>query len=177
MPCIVSALVPTIGSSTWASLDWSRPQEPIEIKYTNREHPITKPLSDWTTIKEELYNNVKLHDAVPLATGKQKVKGRGGKETTQEFVVAWINEKRGARSFSTTIGHNNDTVADPRYLELITRGVLWACKKLEPEYLVPFKGTNKITFIPAKPKLPMVLARRFQKKSANLASQAKRKPT
>ncbi len=33
--------------------------------------------------------------------------------------------------FCTTIGHNNDTVADPRYLDLVTRGVLWACGKLQ----------------------------------------------
>jgi putative membrane-bound dehydrogenase-like protein len=65
--------------------------------------------------------------------------------------VAWTNEKVGARSFSTTIGHNNDTVADARYLDLVTRGLLWAMNKLTPEYLTPFKGENKITFVAAKP--------------------------
>ncbi len=34
------------------------------------------------------------------------------------------------RVFSTTIGHNDDTVADPRYLDLVTNGVLWATDKL-----------------------------------------------
>ena len=33
--------------------------------------------------------------------------------------------------FNTTIGHNNDTVADGRYLDLVTRGVLWAADKIE----------------------------------------------
>jgi type 1 glutamine amidotransferase len=32
--------------------------------------------------------------------------------------------------FSTTIGHDNQTVEDPRYLDLVARGVLWACGKL-----------------------------------------------
>ncbi|MCX6850761.1 MAG: discoidin domain-containing protein, partial [Verrucomicrobia bacterium] len=34
---------------------------------------------------------------------------------------------------------------------LVTRGVLWAMDKLTPDYLTPFKGENKITFVPAKP--------------------------
>ncbi|MBB5031863.1 DUF7133 domain-containing protein [Prosthecobacter vanneervenii] len=122
------------------------PQEPIAITFVDKEHPITKPLADWTTIKEELYNNVNIFDGHPLAMGKQVVKGKD-----VDYVVAWTNEKVGARSFSTTIGHNNDTVADDRYLDLVTRGLLWAMDKLTPEYLTPFKGQNKITFVPAKP--------------------------
>jgi putative membrane-bound dehydrogenase-like protein len=122
------------------------PQEPIAITFVDKEHPITKPLADWTTIKEELYNNVNIFDGHPLAMGKQVVKGKD-----VDYVVAWTNEKVGARSFSTTIGHNNDTVADARYLDLVTRGVLWAMDKLTPDYLTPFKGQNKITFVPAKP--------------------------
>ncbi|MBK8092298.1 MAG: discoidin domain-containing protein [Verrucomicrobiaceae bacterium] len=122
------------------------PQEPIAITFVDKEHPITKTLADWTTIKEELYNNANLFDAHPLAMGRQMVKGKA-----VDAVVAWTNEKVGARSFSTTIGHNTETVADARYLDLITRGLLWACDKLTPEFLTPFKGQNKVTFVPAKP--------------------------
>ena len=145
------------------------PQEPIAITFVDKEHPIVSgrnrgisapseggknapltPLADWTTIKEELYNNVNLFDAHPLAMGRQTVKNKDGTKKDVEYIVAWTNEKDGARSFSTTIGHNNDTVADARYLDLITRGLLWACDKLTPEFLTPFKGQNKITFVPAK---------------------------
>jgi putative membrane-bound dehydrogenase-like protein len=122
------------------------PQEPIAITFVDKEHPITQPLADWTTIKEELYNNVNIFDGHPLAMGKQVVKGKD-----VDYVVAWTNEKVGARSFSTTIGHNNDTVADARYLDLVTRGLLWSMDKLTPEYLTPFKGENKVTFVAAKP--------------------------
>lgn len=118
------------------------PQEPIALTFVDKEHPITQPLADWTTIKEELYNNVNLFDAHPLVMGRQMVKGQ-----PVDAVVAWINEKQGARSFSTTIGHNNDTVADARYLDLLARGVLWACDKLTAEYQKPFTGQNKVTFV------------------------------
>ncbi|XOV70648.1 MAG: discoidin domain-containing protein [Verrucomicrobiota bacterium] len=127
------------------------PQVPIDIHFTDTAHPITATLKDWTTIREELYNNVKLFDAHPLASGKQVIR-RDGNERVAEAVVAWINEKQGARSFSTTIGHNTETVADPRYLELITRGLLWACDQLNTEHLTPYSGKNKVTFVEAKPK-------------------------
>ena len=41
--------------------------------------------------------------------------------------------------FGTTLGHNNATVADPRYLTMITRGLLWSCDKLNDQYLKPAK--------------------------------------
>lgn len=127
------------------------PQEPIEIQFVDKEHPITATLSDWTTIKEELYNNVDVFDAHPLAMGKQKVTKDG---VTKEVVaiVAWTNEAKGARSFSTTIGHNNETVADARYLDLVARGLLWSCGKLEEAYLKPSGQVGKTTFVPGLPK-------------------------
>jgi len=122
------------------------PQEPIEVTITDRAHPITAGLKEWTTEKEELYNNIRLFDAQPLASGRQQVKGEW-----RTSVVAWINEKQGARTFTTTLGHNNVTVADSRYLDLVTRGLLWACDRLEPSYLKSYTGPNTVTFIKASP--------------------------
>jgi putative heme-binding domain-containing protein len=116
------------------------PQKPLEITYTNPDHPITKTLKDWTTKNEELYNNHKIYDAEPLALATQK---NGDRESSA--IVAWTNTKQGAPSFSTTIGHNNYTVEDPRYLDLITRGLLWAAGKLNDDYLKPYTGSNLIT--------------------------------
>lgn len=115
------------------------PQSPIEISYEVAEHPITKGLSGWKTINEELYNNFtgKLVDtASPLATGNQIVKNKKGEENTANAIVVWTNTYRSkTRVFSTTLGHNNDTVGDARYLDLVTRGLLWSCDKLNDKYL------------------------------------------
>lgn len=116
------------------------PQKPLSIEYVNPEHPINKPLENWVTQNEELYNNHKLYDAEPIAMATQKV---GNRENTA--IVAWTNTKQGAPSFSTTVAHNNATVQDPRYLDLVTRGLLWACGKLTEEYLQPYTGSNLIT--------------------------------
>ena len=120
------------------------PQKPIAISFTDKASPITKGLADWTTINEELYNNIQILTGKALARGKQmqpvKEKGPNGKDVVKgekevETVVVWTNEygPRKARVFSTTIGHNNETVADARYLDLVTRGVLWATHHLNDD--------------------------------------------
>jgi len=112
------------------------PQEPISISFTHQQNPITKGLADWTTVNEELYNNIHVFDmANALAHGKQIVKQKDGSAKTNDFVVAWANEygAKKTRVFSTTIGHNNATVENPQYLELVSRGVLWATGHLNPD--------------------------------------------
>ena len=110
--------------------DW---QQPIAITIVDKEHPSMKGLNDWTTIKEELYNNVQLLGGHALAKGKQAL--NGGKEW--ENVVVWTNEygPKKTRVWSTTIGHNNETVSDARYLDMVTQGLLWSCNKLNDSYL------------------------------------------
>ena len=39
--------------------------------------------------------------------------------------------------FATTLGHNNETVADARYLDLVARGLLWSVGKLDDAHLKP----------------------------------------
>jgi type 1 glutamine amidotransferase len=119
------------------------PQLPIAIVFTDKESPITKGFKDWTTINEELYNNStgKLLDtAHGLATGSQTSKD--GKETTT--TVVWTNNyNKKTRVFGTTLGHNNATVEDPRYLDLVTHGLLWSCDKLNDKYLKPLPPTKE----------------------------------
>ena len=112
------------------------PQEPIAIHFTDTQSPITKGMSDWTTIHEEHYNNIHIFDkAHILARGQQTIKQKDGASKTNDFVVVWTNEygPKKTRVFSTTIGHNNETVSDPRYLDLVTRGVLWATGHLNKD--------------------------------------------
>jgi type 1 glutamine amidotransferase len=110
------------------------PQEPIELTYLDTDHPTTRGFTNWTTIKEELYNNIKIFPtAHALIRGKQTYKKKDGTDKVDETIVAWANDYGGTRVFSTTLGHNNGTVADSRYLALLTRGLLWACGKITPD--------------------------------------------
>jgi type 1 glutamine amidotransferase len=112
-------------------------QLPIDLTFVDTKHPITKGMQNWTTVNEELYNNVWGDDnftnwpaAHALVRGKQ---GDGANIGDNNTVVAWTNEygPKKTRVFSTTIGHNNATVSDERYLDLVTRGLLWVCNKLD----------------------------------------------
>lgn len=117
------------------------PQEPIDITFTDTAHPITRGLQNWTTIKEELYNNIQILGGKPLASGRQMQKPRAkkgqpadpnAKAVEANAVVAWTNEygPNKTRVFSTTLGHNTETVADARYLDLVSRALLWTTSKL-----------------------------------------------
>ena len=108
-------------------------QKPIEITFVDTASPITKGMENWTTINEELYNNVNVYpDAHPLARGKQDAGDKPGENDT---VVIWTHEygPKKTRVFSTTIGHQNATVEDAKYLDLVTRGVLWATNHINPD--------------------------------------------
>ncbi len=121
-----------------------RAQLPIAVSFIDKESPITKGLDDWTTINEELYNNElgKLQDtAHALARGKQG---------NDDDIVVWTNLYNGkTRVFGTTLGHNNATCADARYLDLLTRGLLWSCDKLDEKHLKP--GKHVLAPVPGAP--------------------------
>lgn len=106
-------------------------QAPIHVGYVAPDHLITQGLVDWTTINEELYNNSEGHlldTAKAIAVGQQ--------EGSKDAAVVWTNSYREkTKVFATTLGHNNGTVGDARYLDLVTRGLLWSCGKLNDSYL------------------------------------------
>jgi type 1 glutamine amidotransferase len=138
-----AAMAPDAAEAKWFNLlglqsSGHGPLKPIEVTFTDSQHPITKGLANWTTMKEELYNNVQgtqgnfttWPTAKALATGKQDA---GDKDGVNSAVVVWTNEfgKNKTRIFSTTLGHHSETVADARFLDLVTRGLLWSVNKLD----------------------------------------------
>lgn len=108
-------------------------QKPISITFLDPTNPITKGMENWTTVNEELYNNFLVWgDTKPLARGRQDAGDNPGENDT---TVVWTHRygPKKARVFSTTIGHNNTTVGDARYLDLVSRGILWACDKINDD--------------------------------------------
>ncbi|MBB73153.1 MAG: heme-binding domain-containing protein [Planctomycetaceae bacterium] len=87
-------------------------------------HPIMGTFGErFTTPQGELYHAVKLFDtATPLAHAKRK-------RDQQPQVCIWINQYGKGKVFATTIGHHNATMVEPVYLDVVTKGLLWACGK------------------------------------------------
>ena len=117
------------------------PKAPIDVTFDSSAHPIIKGMQAWTTIDEELYNNVRVFsgtealasgDQLQVPTGKALKKNPEAKPVEAKAVVAWTNEygPKKTRIFSTTLGHYNDTVSDDRYMDLVVRGLLWSTGNL-----------------------------------------------
>ena len=98
------------------------------IKNVKPEHPIMKGFPrEWPNPKDELYRNEKVWPTVtPLATAFSE-------ESKKDHVVIWLNHYGNTRVFATTLGHGNDTMKSDVYLDLVTRGLLWTCDKLDDE--------------------------------------------
>lgn len=121
------------------------PQSPIEVTFAEEKHPITMGLENWTTINEELYNNIQVFEGTQvLASGFQLQMPRvkkgqkpdpNAKPKEATAVVSWVNEygPNKTRIVSTSLGHNTETVADDRYLNFVARGILWATGNLDDE--------------------------------------------
>jgi len=98
------------------------------IKNTNPTHPVMQGFpKEWANAKDELYVKDKLwENTVPLATSF-------GEETQKDHAVIWVNTYGKGKVFGTTLGHGNETMQDPVYLDVVARGLLWACNKLDAD--------------------------------------------
>ena len=104
---------------------------PHEVLNVDASHPIMAKFGPaWANPAGELYWIEKLWpNTHPLGTAKNKEEGN-------DEVCVWTNQYGKGRVFGTTLGHHNETVGAPEYLDLVTRGTLWACEKLNDDYLI-----------------------------------------
>jgi len=113
----------------------------LTVKPVASTHPVMAgfPAEFVTPEKDELYVAEKFYDtATALATVFSE-------KRKADNPVVWVNELGRLRSFSTSLGHLNSTMEKPEYLDLVARGLLWACGKLDadgkpaPGYEAPAK--------------------------------------
>ena len=102
------------------------PQSPIRLSSAGNGHPVAAGFVPYTTGRDELYNNLTRFEVTPVLSGVQ------ARDPDRTYTVAWTHRygPKRARVFSTTLAHNAAVMEDPRYLDLVARGVLWAVGKL-----------------------------------------------
>jgi len=108
------------------------PHHAFEVQITEPEHEIMQGLADWRTPKGELYFIDKTYPTMTqLAHSKSD-------KTGEMHPNIWVNEfgPNKTRVFATTIGHHNETMLQAQFMELITRGLLWATGKPVAENLI-----------------------------------------
>jgi type 1 glutamine amidotransferase len=98
----------------------------LHVKNIKPEHPVMKGFpSEWLDKADELYKNEVLYDNfVPLAKAY-------GEDTKKDHNLVWVNTYGKGKVFGTTMGHGNATMSEPVFLDLVVRGLLWACGKLD----------------------------------------------
>jgi len=81
--------------------------------------------------KGELYHAAKVFDtATPLASARRQ-------DNNEPQVCVWTNNYRGTKVFATTVGHYSETMAEPVYLDMLTRGLLWATGRSPDQHFAP----------------------------------------
>lgn len=101
---------------------WHEPERPLQVDNIAPGHPVMANFpARWPTpVAEELYVVEKVWgDITPLATIE-------GTETEQSHPVIWTHEAADTRVFATTLGHHNKMHAQPEFLDMVARGLLWA---------------------------------------------------
>jgi len=85
------------------------------------EHPIMASFPKaWDTPNGELYIIEKVWPTAHVLAQTFS------NEEEREMPVVWTNEYEGVRLFGTTLGHHNETIADPIWMETVTAGIRWA---------------------------------------------------
>ena len=103
-------------------------QRPLTVEAVAPEHPIMHGLPrDWQTSSEELYELERVWPGMtPLAQAYSV-------ESKKRHPIIWTNTHGKARVFVTSLGHNTEIIANPVYLDLVTRGLLWTVGKLQDD--------------------------------------------
>jgi type 1 glutamine amidotransferase len=103
-------------------------QRPLTIEVVAKDHPVMRGFPDkWQTINDELYELERTWPGMtPLAQAYSE-------ETKKSYPVVWTNTHGKTRVFVTSLGHNNEMMGNPVYLDLVTRGLLWTLDKLRAD--------------------------------------------
>ena len=102
---------------------------PFEVVNVKPEHPVMKGFpARWMDDPDELYEIKKVWPTcTPLAESLTP------KQEDDKHACIWVNTYGKARVFGTTLGHSNQTMQREVYLDVVTRGLLWACDKLDAD--------------------------------------------
>lgn len=101
-------------------------QREFAVEVVAPDHPIMEGFPEgWAPGVDELYEIETVWPSMTPLVRAWSV------ESERFHPVVWTNTFGSARVFVTTMGHNNETMADPVYLDLVTRGMLWALGRLD----------------------------------------------
>ena len=93
----------------------------LEVKVVNKNHPITRGMSDFE-IHDETYKNCWFDEKnqVLLTTN----------HPTSDKTIGWVRRYRKAKVCTIQLGHDSKAYANKNYAQLVERAILWTAGKL-----------------------------------------------
>ena len=93
----------------------------MTVRVTNKNHPITKGMQDFT-IHDETYKNCWFDEKnqVLLTTD----------HTTSDETIGWVRRYRKAKVCTIQLGHDSKAYANSNYPQLVERAILWTAGRL-----------------------------------------------
>lgn len=100
----------------------------VRVRRLNDDHPVMAGFpAEWQTPNGELYKIERVWpNCIPLAEAY-------GEDTDRDHPVIWVNTFGRARVFGTSLGHHNETMNTAEWLDVVSRGVLWATERIQPD--------------------------------------------
>ena len=112
-------------------------RQDLVVEVIDEKHPLMRGFPKiWDDPEDELYVVEKTWPTIH-ALAKARLKApknpKNKEDAVAQPVVIWTNTTGKVRAFVTTLGHHDATMQTTEYLDLVARGVLWACKKLNDD--------------------------------------------
>ena len=103
-------------------------QRPLTEETVAPNHPIMRGMpAKWETIPEELYVLERVWPTmVPLAQSSSV-------ESKKSYPNIWTNTYGKAKVFVTSLGHNTEMIANPMYIDMVARALLWTTGHLKDD--------------------------------------------
>jgi len=98
----------------------------IEVRYTDRAHPITRDLGEAFAVRSELY------ESTPLAAGCHVLAVARQEGTEAEYPSVWAQEFGAGRVVTILPAHWPEAYENEEFQKLIAAGALWAAWRAAP---------------------------------------------
>lgn len=107
-------------------------QQEIAACKVVKDHPIVSHLDGSISLMDEWYifKNV-TNTFTPLLMIQTKGMEQDMYKTLEPYPITWIEEVGQGRIFNTALGHREDVWTNPKFQEMLVKGIQWAAKKLD----------------------------------------------
>ena len=111
---------------TWRGTAGHGRYHEFPVKFTVRDHPVTRGLADFRSHSDELYHGLTRAPEEPMTIIATALSEKSTGGTGKEEPMALVKSYGKGRVFHTPLGHDLRAMQDPQFMLLVLRGTEWA---------------------------------------------------